>query len=269
MLSAVGYRTPTPDHPVHYGLPSPWLTVIFSLDDGVESAARRADLATATAQPIVAAGLHPRTSFVLERPDQAGIQLAVHPLACRGLFGVPAAAISATEHDGREVLGRAAVRTQQRLTDERDWPSAFAVLDVHLRRSLNERRRVQVRSEVRHAWHLLERSGGRRPIADVAGTVGVTPRHLGTLFRREVGQAPKTIAQLFRFQHAVDSTRQALQRDGRVDLAAVAAVAGYADQSHLTRDFVARLGLPPSRWISEEFRNLQGQPVDLAAESLP
>jgi hypothetical protein len=38
VVSAVGYRTPRPDHPVHFGLPSPWLTVIFSLDDGVESA---------------------------------------------------------------------------------------------------------------------------------------------------------------------------------------------------------------------------------------
>lgn len=247
---------------MHYGLPTPWLTVIFSLDDGVESASERADLITAKPHPIVAAGLHTRASFVLERPDQTGIQLAVHPLACRDLFGLPAAALSATEHDGRDVLGRAAVSTQQRLTDESDWSSAFAVLGSYLRRSLDERRRAEVRSEVRHAWHLLERSGGRLPVADVAAAVGVTSRHLGTLFRREVGHPPKTIAQLFRFEQAVEEVRGALRRHGRVDLAAVAARAGYADQSHLTRDFVARLGVPPSRWLAEEFRNLQGYAAD-------
>ena len=73
MVSAVGYRTPPPDHPVHYGLPSPWLTVIFSLDDGVESASDRAALPAAPPLPIIAAGLHTRASFVRPRAGQAGL----------------------------------------------------------------------------------------------------------------------------------------------------------------------------------------------------
>jgi AraC-like DNA-binding protein len=33
-----------------------------------------------------------------------------------------------------------------------------------------------------------------------------------------------------------------------VDWAALAADLGYADQAHLTRDFTAALGMPPSRF---------------------
>ncbi len=265
MVSAVGYRTPQPDHPVHYGLPSPWLTVIFSLDDGVESASDRAALPTAPPLPIIAAGLHTRSSFVRPRTGQAGVQLAVHPLAARSLFGVPAAELSATEYDGRQVLDRRATSTQERLTESRDWEHAFAVLGGHLTRSLDRRRRDDPRSEVRHAWSLLEASGGRMPISAVAARVGLTPRHLGTLFTREVGRSPKAVARLIRFQHAVELIKHDVARSGRTDLAAVAARCGYADQPHLTHDFVERLGVPPTRWITEEFRNLQDHGAPPAA----
>jgi AraC-like DNA-binding protein len=257
VVSAVGYRTPEPDHPIHRGLPSPWLTVIFSLDDGIESASTLERLEDATPTPIITAGLHTATSYVLERTGQAGIQLAVHPLAARVLLGRPASELSVTDFDGTEVVGRSGVRAQQRLTETLDWTCAFDLLGDHLQHARDDHRRAEVRSEVRHAWHLLEASGGRLPIAVVAAQVGVTPRHLGTLFRREVGRAPKTIAQLIRFQSAVSLIKASVGRTGRVDLADVAATAGYADQSHLTHEVVDRIGVPPSTWIAEEFRNLQ------------
>ncbi len=265
----MGYRTPTPDHPVHYGLPSPWLTVIFSLDDGVESASDRRALPSAPPLPIIAAGLHTRASFVRPRTGQAGVQLAVHPLAARALFGVPAAELSSTDYDGREVLDRHAARVQERLTESRGWDAAFGLLGGHLTGALERRRGGDPRSEVRHAWSLLTASGGRLPIAEVAARVGLTPRHLGTLFTREVGRTPKAVAGLIRFEHAVDLIKHDVARTGRTELAAVAARCGYADQSHLTRDVVERLGVPPTRWIAEEFRNLQDHGSPPAAGSSP
>lgn len=253
---------------MHYGLPSPWLTVIFSLDDGVESASELADLPGAKPAPIIASGLHTRSSFVLQRPGQTGIQLAVHPLAARALFARPASELSVTEHDGRDVLGQRGVITQERLAETSDWPEAFGLLDAHLRSAWQRRARVEVRTELRHAWSLLEASGGRLPITEVAARVGLTSRHLGTLFTREVGRTPKTIAQLIRFQRAVEGIKTSVARSGRADLAGVAARTGYADQSHLTHDFGDRLGVPPSTWIIQEFRNLQDHGSLTGTESL-
>ena len=266
VVSAVGYRNQMPGHPMHYGLPSPYLTVIFSLDDGVEAANSREALPSASPTPIIAAGLHPRGSFVLQRGGQTGVQLAVHPLAARALLGLPAAELSISDYDGREALGRRAATMQARLTEATDWTRAFALIGSQLARSIDARP-SEVRSEVRHAWHLLARSGGRMPINEVANAVGVSSRHLGTLFVREVGCPPKTVAQLFRFQRAAGGIRAAVAAQRQVDLATVAACAGYADQSHLTRDFVDRLGVPPRRWIVDEFRNLQAHPLTMAPES--
>lgn len=251
---------------MHYGLPSPYLTVIFSLDDGVESANSREALVTAPPAPIIAAGLHSRASFVLERGGQTGVQLAVHPLAARALFGLPAAELSVTEYDGRVVLDPRATTMQEQLTESEDWPTAFALVGGHLTRSLSARH-GEVRSEVRHAWHLLAASGGRMPVSEIARRVGVSSRHLGTLFVREVGRSPKAVAQLFRFQRAVSEVRTAVAGNRRVDFAVVAYCAGYADQSHLSRDFVDRLGVSPTRWLGEEFRNLQDHPLTMAPES--
>jgi AraC-like DNA-binding protein len=40
------------------------------------------------------------------------------------------------------------------------------------------------------------------------------------------------------------------EQGGRVDWAELAAVLGYADQAHLTRDFTAVIGVPPARYVT-------------------
>ena len=42
-----------------------------------------------------------------------------------------------------------------------------------------------------------------------------------------------------------------------LDLARLAAECGFADQSHLDREFRAFAGTSPSGWIAEEFPNIQ------------
>lgn len=67
------------------------LTFIVSLDDGVEAADTATALPAARPTPLILGGLHLRASHVRQRRGQAGVQLAVHPLASRALFGLPSA----------------------------------------------------------------------------------------------------------------------------------------------------------------------------------
>jgi len=80
------------------------------------------------------------------------------------------------------------------------------------------------------------------------------------LFRERVGVTPKLFARIQRFQGA-------LRAAGRMPLARVAAECGYADQSHLVRDFRQFAGMPPSAWLRwrEDVRFFQDA---LEAESL-
>lgn len=257
VTSMVGYRALDVPQGVHRGMPSAMLTFIVSLDDGVEAGDTPDALAVARPNPLLLGGLQVRASHVRQRRGQAGVQLAVHPLASRALFGVPSAELPIAEYDATAVLARDAVELHQRVTETHRWPDVFALVAGYLIDARRRREDASVRPEVAYAWHLLERSRGLMPITAVAHTAGVTTRHLTTLFRQEVGHSPKTVAMLMRFQHATGRLAESARRNGRVDLARVATTTGYSDQAHMTREFVRFAGVPPRRWLAEEFRNIQ------------
>lgn len=251
----VGYRALDVPSSVHRGLPSALLTFIVALDDGVRATPDADGPVDAPPAPVVLGGLHLRASRVRQEPGQAGVQMAVHPLAARALFGVPSAELSVTDFDATAVLGRRVVELRERLVGARDWRGVFALTAAHLTGAHDTR--ASVRPDLVYAWHLLERSRGRLAVGAVAERVGLSARHLTTLFEREVGRSPKTVAMLMRFDYASTAIARSLRRHGRVDLAGVAAMAGYCDQAHLSRDFVRFAGVPPRAWLAEEFGNIQ------------
>lgn len=257
ITSMVGYRALDVPETVHRGMPSSTLTFIVSLDDGVEAADTADALAGARPNPLILSGLHMQASHVRQRRGQAGVQLAVHPLASRALFGIPSAELPVTGYDAVEVLGRHARELPERVAEAHRWPKVFATVAGYLVDGRGRREDVTVRPEVAHAWLLLERTHGRIPVGALADRVGVSPRHLTTLFHREVGRSPKAVSMLMRFQHATATIAASARRQGRVDLAAVATITGYCDQAHLTREFVRFAGVPPRAWLAEEFRNIQ------------
>ena len=79
-------------------------------------------------------------------------------------------------------------------------------------------------------------------VREVARTVGVHPVSLARRYRRHFGRSPAAAIR----QARADRATAGLKRGA--DLADLAASAGYADQSHLTREFVAVYGLTPGRW---------------------
>ena len=253
VTSMVGYRALAVPEGVHRGMPSSMLTLIVSRGDGVQAADSIEALADSAPAPVILAGLHLQASRVRQGRGHAGVQVAVHPLVARTLFGVPAAELSVTDFDAAPVLGRAGARLHEQVAEAPDWPAAFERIAHYLR---DAHRVAPVRPEMAHAWALLARSRGCAPVGAVAQQVSLSPRYLSTLFHREVGHSPKTVAMLMRFEYATECLAAAAD-GGRVDLAGIAAVAGYADQAHLSRDFVRFTGVSPTGWLAEEFRNIQ------------
>ena len=257
VVSMVGYRAVDSSGALHRGLPSSTLTFIVSLDDGVEAAETPEALPAARPNPLLLGGLQVQAAQIRQRRGQTGVQVAVHPLAARALFGVPSAEVNTLQLDATAVLGRSGIRLRERVSEARQWGDAFDWVAEYLSDAWQRRDGVGVRPEVAQAWQLLARSGGQASVGAVGDRVGVTGRHLTTLFHREVGRSPKTVAMLMRFERATAQISNSVQSRGAVDLAAVAASTGYSDQAHLTREFARFAGAPPKRWITEEFRNIQ------------
>jgi AraC-like DNA-binding protein len=85
-----------------------------------------------------------------------------------------------------------------------------------------------------------------RRVGELVTALGIPERRLQRMFAEYVGVSPKWVMRRARLHEA------ALRADGgdEVDWAALAADRGYADQAHLTRDFRATLGVPPSRYAA-------------------
>jgi transcriptional regulator GlxA family with amidase domain len=83
-------------------------------------------------------------------------------------------------------------------------------------------------------------SDGTATVADLAADVEMSARSLRRLFRERVGISPKVYLRALRL-------REALNRVWATDasLAQIAFDAGYADQSHFTREAVDLAGMSP------------------------
>ncbi|PZS20775.1 MAG: AraC family transcriptional regulator [Pseudonocardiales bacterium] len=253
-----GYRQRGLAPAYHRGLPSPFLTLIFTVEEPLEIARHVDARRPAGVYDTLAGGLHTTPAMIRHHGAQSGIQLRVDPLAARALFGLPAGELAGCDGDATEVLGRAAAEVHEQLRETTSWARRFAVLDRVLGRVLSDRtgQAGAPPDAVAQAWRLLLGSGGRLPVRALASAVGYSERHLTNQFRTELGLRPKAAARVIRF----DRARRDLQRDpssGPVLIAEVAARHGYYDQSHLVRDFVDFAGCAPSRWLAEEFGNVQ------------
>ncbi|MEV5612092.1 helix-turn-helix domain-containing protein [Streptomyces sp. NPDC052225] len=269
IVSAVGYRSRGQRPALHRGLPSPYLTLIFSLDGPVVSGStpEQAMGADAHRTEIVVGGLHQSPAFIAQPEHEAGIQLAVHPLAARALLGAPAAELAGpVVTDGAAVLGAEATQLHDRLQELKSWRARFDVLSAYLR---THDPFAGVRPEVAEAWTWLARHRGAGTLPGLAAHVALSERRLTTLFRAETGLSPGQAARLMRFQYAKESVVRAATADRPLDLSRIAADHGYCDHSHLVRAFRQYTGLSPTAWLAEECRNIQAGGHHNGEESTP
>lgn len=87
----------------------------------------------------------------------------------------------------------------------------------------------------------MQRAGGAVRVAALVDGAGCSHRHLVAQFRQQVGATPKTAARVLRYARAAR-----LLARGDLRPAQVAAVCGYADQSHLTREYAVFAGTTPA-----------------------
>lgn len=78
-------------------------------------------------------------------------------------------------------------------------------------------------------------------IGALVSETGLQPRQIQRIFARETGMPPRSYLRLLRFREAVAGVQT--PESGLADMAAAS---GYADQSHMTREFRALGGISPA-----------------------
>ncbi|MEV0173235.1 helix-turn-helix domain-containing protein [Streptomyces sp. NPDC050803] len=246
-----GYRLMGFPPALHRGLPSRHMTFIASIGDDIDVVAQ-----TDPAQPpqrygCVLSGLQASAALISHRGDQEGVAVELTPLGSRALFGMPAGELWNLSVELVDVVGAAGRELWERLQDTAGWEHRFAVCDGVLGRLAGD---GAAAPELRFAWQTVVASHGEVSVGDLAEESGWSRQHLARRFRSEFGLTPKLAARVVRFERAQQMLRHA---PPFVSIAQVAAVCGYYDQSHLTRDFVALAGCTPTELIAGDVPSVQ------------
>jgi AraC-like DNA-binding protein len=255
-----GYRQRGMPPARHRGLPSPFLTLIFTLDEPLTVLAHPDPGQPPGDFGTLLGGLHSAPALIAHAGAQSGIQVALRPLGARVLLGVPAGELAELDVPAETVLGGICGEVRARTVTAVSWRDRFAVLDEILLRLPGDQLgsgSQPAAPEVRWAWRQLLKSGGTMRMSDLAAGTGWSTRHLASRFRAEIGLTPKTAARVIRFSRARNLLVRHDAADGEHRLADLAAACGYFDQAHLAREFRSLAGCPPSQWLAEEFRNVQ------------
>jgi AraC-like DNA-binding protein len=265
VATAVGYRHDSPA-PLHRGLPSPYLTLVVTLDRPLVLAAHPDPRQAPGCYDALVGGLHTRPALIRQSGPQAGVQLSLTLRGARALLGLPAGALASLDCALSDVLGTAGPELTGRLREATGWPARFAAVEHVLLRILREDA-AAARPEVQEAWRLTLAAAGRLRVEEIARRVGWSPRYLLQRFHAETGLTPKEAARMVRFDRARRALAARTAAGGPADLAVLAATTGFADQAHLTREWRAFTGLPPTRWLVAEFGFLQDIAPRVAASS--
>lgn len=193
------------------------------------------------------AGLHDGFVVTEHGGRQAGIQVDLTPLGAYQVLGVPPSEFANGVVELDALGSRPLAELADRLASAPDWSARFALLDGELLRWADEGQ--QPDPAVRWAWHQLRRAHGQVAVRVLADEIGWSHRHFVARFRHHIGLAPKPTGRVLRFQHAV----QLLTADHTsATISDVAAACGYADHSHLVRDFRDLAGCTPSALLGAQ-----------------
>lgn len=141
--------------------------------------------------------------------------------------------------DVASVLGARVGGLRERLLDQCDDASRLALIEAWLFARLAHGR--EIHPAVAWAADALAESNGQARIGWLAREAGLSRKHLHARFVDAFGLAPKTLARIHRFQHALHGLRSRAW-----PLAHLAADCGYFDAAHMVRDFVDFGGLTPT-----------------------
>jgi AraC-like DNA-binding protein len=215
--------------------PRPQLTLMIDLDGALT--------ADGVALPDAwIGGLADRPTIVGFGETYGSIDLKLTPLGAYALTALPLSELTGACVPIADVFGREASELAARVRELQDWDARFDVIEAFLLRRLADG--PQPDPAVSWAWERLCASEGAARVEALAAQLGCSRRYLSDGFRRQVGLPPKTVARLLRFQAVRERIARAPARWGEV-----AHAVGYADQSHLNREFRELAGTTPTDFM--------------------
>jgi len=185
-------------------------------------------------------GLYPGFVLINSNGGAECVQIDFTPLGAYRFFGLPMSELASRVVTLDDLADRAIGELRQRLALEPAWHRRLAMAEEYVAARLA----ASPPASPAIAWAyeaILARHGAVR-VRDLAAGLDWSRKHLNDRFRAEIGVGPKAVARMARFNRALDLSRAGEE----AGWAGIAAAAGYADQSHMVREFREFGGITPT-----------------------
>jgi AraC-like DNA-binding protein len=192
-----------------------------------------------------AAGLYLGPVVMGSTGAAACVQVNFTPQGAHRFFGFPMTELASRMVALDDLGDRDILRLAEQLGAQPDWERRLDIIARFVAARLYGSRGAD--AAVSWAYRQILASRGTVRMSRIARELGWSRKHLVARFHREFGLAPKSIARITRFQNVLS---QARTRANSVAWADIAVACGYADQAHLTREFLEMSGTTPSRWLA-------------------
>jgi len=176
-------------------------------------------------------------------PHRSFVGLRFHAGCAPAILGVSASELRDRRINAADVLGTRARELRERVASASSLRAATTILE----QSVTAWHRTATPRDTLVACAIIEIQTPRSDwtIASLAAKLGVSERQLRRRFTHAVGYGPKFLERVSRLRRFI----QAASCQRTRSLAALAAEAGYADQSHLTRECRELTELTPAQLL--------------------
>lgn len=197
---------------------------------------------------LLVVGPRTRASYHLGRSVPLCAQIRLRPARARPLLGVPMHQLVDQVVPLGDLWGPAGDRLTATLLDA---GTDIDVISGRIGAALLDRLTAQTTNDLARTELLysaaagLSGAAGPRPerVGVIARRLSLSERHLRNLFADHVGVSPKRFAR-------IDRVRRVLATADDRGWAELASTFGYYDQSHLTAEFRALMGVPPAAFAA-------------------
>lgn len=182
-----------------------------------------------------------QTQFLTNQPLQEThvVGVTFRPWGAGPLLGIPGHEITNRTEAADCVWGNDILDLRERLAAEPGPLRKIAAMEGALRSRLSVHDDPGFASVV-FAARRLEMP--KPPsVGDLSTALGISRKHLNTVFKRHVGLSPKAFSRICRFNRALETLAA-----GTLSLDELALAHGYYDQAHFNRDISAFGGISPT-----------------------
>lgn len=173
------------------------------------------------------------------------VGMRFHPGMASSALGIPANELENLELPLADLWGKDQARPDGRFHDTGLPEDGMEAIQALLSRRLASVEPGDELVKAAAGWVARHPGAGLGRLADLTG---LSDRQLRRRFEAAVGYGPKTFQRVIRFQRWLSLTRSTPEEQRR--LTDLAAEAGYADQSHLTREVSRLAGQPPAALLA-------------------